>query len=174
MIENSIYSSYIGLRKIVWNRETPYVALESRIITKTDATHVKVYYDYKLEQFIIPFQLSKRLLGASVVLELDPDINPQNFETLRNILRSHPKMRKAEVLKRFSPTNQGKRIKAELDNMFAFLEKKGWVSQDEWYIMYTEVPAIPPVVPTLSPEKIAALETEADETLNAELEEDKL
>lgn len=172
MVENSIYSSFIGLRKIVWNHDTPYIALEARIIEKMDETHVKVYYDYKLEQFIIPFKLSNRLI-KSVILELDPDINTGNFETLRNILRSHPKMRKVEVLKRYSPTNQGKRIKFELDNMLRFLEKKGWVIQDEWYITYTEVPSLPPVSPALSPEKIAVLETEADEVLNAELEEDK-
>jgi len=173
MVENSIYSSFIGLRKIVWNHDTPYIALESKIISKLDETHVKVYYDYKLEQFIIPFKLSNRLIG-SVILELDPDINAKNFETLRNILRSHPKLRKVDVLKRYSPTNQGKRIKAELDNMIAFLEKKGWVTQDEFYILYSEVPAIPPVPPSLSPEKIRALEMEADNLLNVELEDDKV
>lgn len=165
MVENSIYSSFVGLRKIIWNRNTPYVALESRIITRTDDTHVKVYYDYKLEQFIIPFKLSKQLIG-SVILQLDPDINAKNFENMRNILRSHPKLRKVELLKRYSPTNQGMRVKTELNNMIRFLEKKGWVVQDEWYITYTEVPEIPPVPPTLSPDKVKALEDEADAVLD--------
>jgi hypothetical protein len=156
---------FLGFKKIVANNGTPYVALDRRMYQEADHTHVKLYYDYAHEQFIIPFPLTKAGATGIEIMALPASIHPQHFELLIGLLREMPGIiRKDRVLEAYSPSNRGPNVRGELDRMFQYLIKiKRLIPDREGFFHYSEKETD---VEGTHPSPSKALEAEADAVLD--------
>lgn len=127
---------YLGESKVVDNNGTPYIKLDKKIL-KDFRGLIKVYYDFKKRQFVMPFTMEKCPEGSEVI-DMPPNIRQDHYIEFLAIVRSFGTkiLRKDVLFQKYRLVVKGKDqiLKAEMDVMLQYLitTKKIFFDHDDF------------------------------------------